>query len=73
MLVFVEVRSRSRPLRQDLTALFPVSKRKRLLRAVAYYPGVEERPCRFDLIAVCFGNGEPDTLHIRNAFGEDPT
>ncbi|MEP0767017.1 MAG: YraN family protein [Fimbriimonadia bacterium] len=70
-LVFVEVRTRSRPSAVAPSEWFPISKRRKLLAAAWDYPSEDDRPRRFDVIGVTLGPGLPKVAHYPAAFGEE--
>jgi putative endonuclease len=72
-LVFVEVRTHRRPGPTHPSEWFPATKRRKLLQVAASYPKErDEMPCRFDVVGVVLGPGEPAITHLRDAFGEEP-
>ncbi len=73
--VFVEVRTKSRREREPLstpeeTVTYP--KRLKLLRTARYFLAahkIEDRPFRFDVVAIVLGQkGRPQIRHYENAF-----
>ena len=70
-IVFVEVKGR-RSARYGLPAeAMGRTKRRHLIRAARAYiksRSLEDRPCRFDFVAVTFESGLPSFKHIENAF-----
>ncbi len=70
-LVFVEVRTLTGPVRHTPEETIRPEKQRRLSRtALAYIQekGLEDRPARFDVIAVEFEPGGPVLRHIPDAF-----
>jgi len=70
-IVFVEVKGR-RSVRYGLPAeAMGRAKRRNVIQAARAYiksKNLEEKPCRFDFIAVTFESGLPRFKHIENAF-----
>ena len=70
-IVFVEVKGR-RSARYGLPAeAMDRTKRRHMIQAARAYikrMGLEDRPCRFDFVAVTFESGLPSFKHIENAF-----
>ena len=68
--VFVEVRFRSSERYGSPAETVTAAKRKRLIRAAAYYLQRQRfnNPCRFDIIGVTFLEGEGRLDWIRDAF-----
>ena len=72
MLVFVEVRGRSRGGRGSPVETVGPKKRQKLRRVAAYYlalHGKFDEPCRFDVVSIVYdGGAEPTVDWIINAF-----
>jgi putative endonuclease len=71
VLVFVEVKGRALGRPGAPEEAVDRRKRQRLVRAAqAFLAGLAgpEPPCRFDVVAVEFGRGEPRLRHLRDAF-----
>jgi putative endonuclease len=69
--VFVEVKTRSNAYHGGpLAAVTPSKQAKVCKAAVAYLleHDLWDEPCRFDVIGIVTGRGEPDVTHIENAF-----
>jgi putative endonuclease len=70
-LVFVEVKARRSTTFGTPEDAVTEEKQERI-RAVAdgylYEHDIDDRPCRFDVIAIEFKNNKADIRHIRNAF-----
>jgi putative endonuclease len=72
--VFVEVRSRSSEAQGGPEETVDRRKRRRVVAAAtdgATRNGALERPIRFDVVAVTFGEGEPRLEHFPAAFDAD--
>jgi len=70
-LVFVEVKGRARLSLVAPEEAVDLNKRRRLVAAAEAYlarQGLPTPPCRFDVVAVEFGRGEPQVRHLRDAF-----
>ena len=70
-LVFVEVKSRrSKSFGEPEEAV--TQKKQEQIRKVAegylYEHAAENSPCRFDVVAIIFDNGEAQISHLKNAF-----
>ncbi|MES2764459.1 MAG: YraN family protein [Bacteroidota bacterium] len=70
-LVFVEVKARSSDAfgTPESAVTF---KKQQTMRTTAqgylYVKNIQNRECRFDVVAIVFKNGEPEIRHIPNAF-----
>ncbi len=69
-LVFVEVRCRRDAGRGTAAETVTAIKRRRLIRAAAFYlqRHPSDRPCRFDVLAITPGRDAPVVEWIRDAF-----
>lgn len=71
MLVFVEVKARrSTAYGEPVEAVTPV-KCRRLRRAAGGYlalRSIDDRPCRFDIVAIRYAGGVPTVEHYEDAF-----
>jgi len=70
-LVFVEVKARSRGDFGAPEEAVDAAKQARLIQAARAYLGMRGGPpprCRFDVVAVDFGEGAPRVRHLRDAF-----
>lgn len=72
IIVFTEVKTRTRERFVPTEAVITVPKRRRIGRAARYFlacNGIQDRICRFDVIAVIVGEtGRPDIRHYESAF-----
>ncbi len=70
-LVFVEVKARSSDLYGTPESAVTF-KKQQTMRTTAqgylYVKNIQDRECRFDVVAIVFKNGEPEIRHIPNAF-----
>jgi putative endonuclease len=69
--VFVEVKTRSgAAYGGPLAAVTPAKQAKVCRAAIAYLQANDlwDEPCRFDVIGILTGRGDPDVTHIENAF-----
>jgi len=71
-LVFTEVKTRSDETFAPAEASVTAGKRQRMIRAMRYFlasHGLQDRPCRFDVITIILGRtGRPEIRHYENAF-----
>jgi putative endonuclease len=70
-LVFVEVKTRQSRSCGEPEYAITRAKQKQLLRVARGYlwlQGIDETPCRFDVISIMILSGRPEIHHIRNAF-----
>ena len=71
-IVFVEVKTRTDESFSSAEASVTPAKRKRMIRAARYFRAahqIDNRPCRFDIVAVILGrSGRPQVRHHPNAF-----
>jgi putative endonuclease len=71
-LVFVEVRTKADEKFSDVESSIIPSKKTRLKRAARYFlstENIENRPFRFDIVAIVLGQkGKPQIRHYENAF-----
>jgi len=70
-LVFVEVKwRRTRSYGRPEDAISPWKERQLQMVAEGYLfrHGIENRPCRFDVIAIDESGDQPEIRHLRNAF-----
>jgi len=71
-IVFVEVKARRSDRAADPEVNVTRQKRRQVTRAAQYYlmqHGLQNRPCRFDVVAVVLpGEGEPQVEHFVDAF-----
>ncbi len=72
VLVFVEVRSRTSLQHGTPLETIDYRKRRQIEKTAGFYLAREkispDTPCRFDAVAIDFGNGEPHITHVKNAF-----
>lgn len=72
MLVFVEVKTRADERFVPVEAAISPAKKRRMARAGRYFLAchdLQERPFRFDVVAVVLGHsGRPQLRHYQNAF-----
>lgn len=69
-LVFIEVKSRTTSL-DEAKELVHKNKQKQLFKLANIYihkKNLQNKPCRFDVIALKIGNGKKLLEHIKNAF-----
>mgnify|MGYP005842799037 CR=1 FL=1 len=73
VIVFVEVKTRRSEDAADVQDAVNPTKRRQLERVARYYlagtPAARRHRCRFDIIGIVWGDGDPLIRHIRNAFG----
>ena len=71
-IVFVEVRTKTDEKFSDVESSITAVKKKRLKRAARYFlatNNIENRPFRFDIVAIVLGQkGTPEIRHYENAF-----
>ena len=71
-LVFIEVKYRRNGNYGDAVEMLGTYKKQRLLMAARYYlacnPKDQQRPCRFDLVAIQGNQASPEIRWITNAF-----
>ncbi len=72
VIVFTEVKTRARERFVPTEAVITTPKRRRIGRAARYFlacHGIQDRICRFDVIAVIVGQtGRPEIRHYESAF-----
>jgi putative endonuclease len=72
MLVFVEVKTRAGEAFVPAEASITSAKKRRMARAAKYFQAVhkiDDRPCRFDVVAIILGPaGPPEIRHYEAAF-----
>ena len=71
-IVFVEVRTKTDEKFSDVESSITPAKKTRLKRAAKYFiatNNIEDRPFRFDIVAIVLGlKGKPQLRHYENAF-----
>ncbi|MFH0980983.1 MAG: YraN family protein [Planctomycetota bacterium] len=74
--VFVEVKTRRDDAAAEPEDAVNFPKRRRITAAARYYllqTGAQDRPCRFDVVAVVLKEGsKPEVEHFIDAFGPTP-
>jgi putative endonuclease len=72
MLVFIEVKTRAGEGFIPVEAAITSGKKRRVIRAARYFQAfhkIDDRPCRFDVVAVILGPaGPPEIRHYEAAF-----
>jgi putative endonuclease len=72
VMVFVEVKTRADEAFSPVEAAITARKRQRMTRAARYFlasHGIQDRPCRFDVVTVVLGrSGRPQVCHYEGAF-----
>ena len=70
--VFVEVKTRADEDFAPAEAAVTPAKRRRMIRAARYFlacHGLQDRPCRFDVVTIVLGrSGPPEIRHYERAF-----
>lgn len=71
-IVFVEVKTRTGEQFACAEAMITPGKKRRVKRAARYFlacHGIQDRVCRFDVVAIVLGDsGRPEIRHYENAF-----
>ncbi len=72
MLVFVEVKTRAGEKFIPVEAVITSAKKRRIVSAARYFQAfhkIDDRPCRFDVVAIILGPaGPPEIRHYEAAF-----
>ena len=71
-LVFIEVKTRANEDFSPSESAVTAAKKIRMVRAAKYFlasNGIEDRPCRFDVVTIVLGEKGPELIrHYENAF-----
>lgn len=71
-IVFVEIKTRADETFAEAESAITSAKKRRLARAARYFlasNNIQDRPYRFDVIAIILGNGKREQIrHYQNAF-----